>query len=100
MKKSARHPAIRPSHPAAIIADSAAETGLSKVALAKALGISRNRLYDLLAERQAVTAAMALRLEELLGSNAETWLNIQQQHDLWLARQSTDISDLRRVDAA
>lgn len=94
-----RHGDIRPSHPAELIDDSLQEIGMSKAALARALGISRNTLYVLLDQRQAVTAAMAVRLEAVLGSTAETWLALQASHDLWRARREVDVSGLERVVA-
>jgi antitoxin HigA-1 len=97
MTKTLRHASIRPCHPGEIIADSIAETGVSKVAAAKALGISRTSIYMLIDQRQSVTAEMALRLEAVLGSTAETWLRLQSEHDLWVARQSLDLSGLTRV---
>ena len=71
MKKTLRHPSIRPSHPAEIVADSLPALGLNKVEFAKALGISRNTLYNLLDQKQGVTAAMAVRLEAVLGSSGQ-----------------------------
>jgi antitoxin HigA-1 len=94
-----RHPDIRPSHPAELIDDSLNEIGMSKAALARALGISRNTLYVLLGQRQAVTASMAVRLEAVLGSTAETWLALQASHDLWRARREVDVSELEKVVA-
>ena len=38
---------------------------------------------------------MALRLERLLGTSAESWLNMQQAVDLWKARQ--DVQHLECV---
>ena len=99
-KLTRRNASIRPSHPGDVIADSLAETGVSKVTLAKALGISRNTLYMLIDCRHAVTATMALRLEAVLGSTAETWLNLQNSHDLWVARAKFDVSKLKRIEAA
>lgn len=100
MKKSLRHLSLRPSHPAEIIADCLPALGLNKVELAKALGISRNTLYNLLDQKQGVTAAMALRLESVLGSSAEMWLGLQASHDLWKARQMVDVKKLKRAKAA
>lgn len=54
----------------------------SKSEIAKLLGVSRQTLYDILDERQPVTAAMALRLGKLCGNGPELWLNLQKRHDL------------------
>ena len=94
-----RHPSIRPSHPGEIVADSIAETGVTKVALAAALGVSRNTLHLLVTRQQDVTAEMAVRLEAVVGSSAETWLAIQAAHNLWKARQKVDVSKMRRIAA-
>lgn len=57
-------------------------TGLTKTEIAEKLGISRQTLHDLIAERQPVTVAMALRLGKLFGNSAEFWLNLQRNYDL------------------
>lgn len=54
----------------------------SKTALAAMLGVSRQTLHDILAERQPVTPAMALRLGKLFGNSPEMWLNMQHAYDL------------------
>ncbi len=97
MRKSKRHPDIRPTHPGEIVADAIVELGLTKIALAQALGISRQTLHDLLIEKHGVTASMAVRLEAVLGSSAEFWFNMQAAHELWNARKSVDTSGLKRV---
>ena len=94
-----RRRAVRPSHPGEVIADGLHESGISKVGLASALGVSRNTLYALINQKQAVTAEMAVRLEAAFGSTAETWLNLQTAHDLWKARASVDVSELHKVTA-
>ena len=97
MQKSGRHHSIRPSHPAEIVAGAIEDLNLSKTAFARALGISRQTVYDFLAERQGVSASMAVRLEAVLGSSAEFWLNLQSAHDLWRARQTVDTGALKRI---
>jgi addiction module HigA family antidote len=95
---SKRHPSIRVPHPAESLREiSLPALGISKTAFAKALGVSRQTLYDLLDEKQGVTAAMALRLEAVVGSTAEHWLRAQMEHDLWKARREVDVSGLTRL---
>jgi len=98
--KSKRHPSLPVSHPAASVREiSLPAVGISKTAFAKALGISRQTLYDFLAERQGVTANLALRLEAVIGGSAEHWLAMQQAYDLWKARRELDLSKLKRLEA-
>lgn len=77
-------------------------TGLPKTEIARRLGISRQTLYDLVAERQPVTPAMALRLAKLFGNAAEFWLNLQRDFDLCtLERQMADeLAAIPTLDAA
>ncbi len=51
----------------------------SKTEIAKLLGVSRQTLYDILAEKQPVTPAMALRLGKLCGNGPDLWLNLQKR---------------------
>jgi antitoxin HigA-1 len=59
----------------------------SKTEIARLLGVSRQTLYDILAEKQPVTPAMALRLGKLCGNGPDLWLNLQKRHDLHHALQ-------------
>ena len=43
--------------------------------MATALGISRQTLYDILNEKQPVTAEMAVRFDKLFGNGANFWVN-------------------------
>ncbi|MCJ2072337.1 HigA family addiction module antitoxin [Methylobacterium sp. J-030] len=57
-------------------------TRLAKAEIARRLGVRRQTLFDLIAERQPVTPARALRLEKLFGTEAEFWLDLQRAYDL------------------
>ena len=61
-----------------------------KLAAGDALGVTRKALSDLLNGHAGVSPDMAIRLEKVFGSTADTWLGMQMQHDLWEARQRTD----------
>ena len=77
---------LRPVHPAEILREDVIPAlGRSKTEIARLMGISRQTLYDLLAERQPVTVPMALRIAKLTGTTPESWLNMQRAHDLKLA---------------
>ena len=77
---------IRPTHPGEMLReDFMSDYGLSVSSLAKALGVSRQTVNELLRERRAVSPEMALRLSRLFGNTAEFWLNAQRAVDLWEA---------------
>lgn len=54
--------------------------------LALALGVSRLTVNQLVNNKRAVTAEMALRLARVLGTSPEAWLNMQRRVDLEEAR--------------
>ena len=55
--------------------------------LAKALGVSRHSVNELINGKRGVTADMALRLSTVLGTDPDFWLNLQKDVDLHEARQ-------------
>ncbi len=61
--------AIRPIHPGEMLREDVLPAlGRPKTEIARLVGISRQTLYDILAERQPVTAQMAIRLGKLCGN--------------------------------
>ena len=56
--------------------------GRSVSELAELLGVSRQTLHAILAERAAVTPAMALRLGKLCGNGPNLWVTLQARYDL------------------
>lgn len=77
---------LRPTHPGEMLReDILPALGKTKTEIAKLLGVSRQTLYDILNEKQPVTAAMALRLGKLLGDGGEIWLRMQSNYDLKIA---------------
>ncbi len=55
-----------------------AEFGLSQNRLAKAIGISPNRIAEIVNNRRRITADTALRLSLYFGNSPEFWLNLQE----------------------
>ena len=77
---------LRSVHPAEIIREDVLPAlGRPKAEIARLLGISRQTLYDLLAEKQPITVPMALRIGKLTGTTPESWLNMQRSYDLKIA---------------
>jgi addiction module HigA family antidote len=56
--------------------------GRPRAEIAQLLGVSRQALHAILAERASVTPEMALRLGKLCGNGPELWLALQTQYDL------------------
>ena len=77
-------PAWQPNHPGEVLREDVLPAlGMTVSAVAGALGVSRQTLHTLLAERAAVSPEMALRLGKLCGTGPGIWLRMQEQHDLW-----------------
>ena len=57
-------------------------------------------LARVVAERSAVSPEMALRLSKALGRSPESWLAMQDNHDLWQARKSANLSKVRKIPFA
>jgi antitoxin HigA-1 len=50
--------------------------------------------------KRGVSPEMAIRLEAVVGSTAETWLALQVMRDLWEARKRIDVTGLKKLEAA
>lgn len=59
---------------------------LTQVQAAEKMGISLNRLNELIRGKRGVTADTALRLAKLLNTTPEFWLNLQNAYDLYQAQ--------------
>ncbi len=60
--------------------------------LAAQLDVSPSTLSRVLKGTSRVTPEMALRLSKAVGRSAESWLAMQDAHDLWIARQTLDLA--------
>lgn len=79
---------VRPIHPGEMLReDFLPDYKLTVSGLAKALGVSRQTVNELLRERRSISPEMALRLSRLFGNSPEFWLNAQRAIDLWDAAQ-------------
>ena len=83
---------LPPVHPGEIIReDILPEVGLSVTAAARALGVSRQMLHDILAERRPLSAVMCLKVARLFGSTPEFWMRLQAEYDLKKAAQNKKV---------
>ncbi len=74
-----------PAHPGEVLREQIGAIPVTK--FAAHLGVSRVTLSRLLNGNAGVSAPMALKLSEALGTSPELWLNMQTQFDLWKASQ-------------
>jgi addiction module HigA family antidote len=91
-------PMKNPTHPGlSVRADCLEPLGLTVTAAAKALGISRQALNNLIHGQAAISPEMAIRLDKAFGGGAETWLRLQAAYDLAQAEKHADKIKVKRV---
>jgi antitoxin HigA-1 len=73
--------------------------GLSQNQLANAVGVSPNRIAEIVNNRRRITADTALRLSLYFGNSAEFWMNLQTHYDLKMARRNMKPADAKRIKA-
>ena len=85
-------------HPGLIVRHDCLEPlGLAVTAAAKALGVSRQALNNLLNGKSGISPEMAVRLAKAFGSSAETWLGIQLDYDLAQVRRREGEIAVKRI---
>ena len=99
--KSLRNPDRRPTHPGALLREDVLPSlQITQARFAESLNVSRLTVSQLLHEHRSLSADMAMRLEKLLGTSAESWLRMQEAVDLWQARQQPErFAAIRRLPA-
>jgi addiction module HigA family antidote len=76
-----------------------ADFNLSQSELARAIGISPNRIAEIIHNRRRITADTALRLSLYFGNSPEFWLNLQTRYDLRIARQALPPAEAGRIQS-
>ena len=80
---------FNPPHPGDILReDVLPEMAISVTEAARQLGVSRVQLSRFINGRAGVSADLAIRLAMWLGGNAQTWMRMQADYDLWQAEHS------------
>lgn len=89
-----------PPHPGALIHRTYIEPfeEITANKVADQLNVARSTFNRLLNGKAGVSPEMAVRLSEVLGGSAESWLTLQESFDLWKARQNVDTTGLKRID--
>ncbi|WP_019028317.1 HigA family addiction module antitoxin [Colwellia piezophila] len=88
-----------PPHPGAFIYDVYLEpSGISCRYLAKQLDVASSTLNRVLKGQSAISPEMALRLSKAIGRTPESWLSMQDNYDLWHAKQQINLTNVHFVN--
>lgn len=88
-----------PPHPGAFIREVYLEPfNITGRQLAAKLGVSPSTLNRVLNGHSGVSSEMALRLSKALGRSPESWLVMQDNYDLWRARQTVDLDAVEKME--
>ena len=86
-----------PTHPGEILQEEfLIPLKLTQVALARHLGISVQRVNELIRGKRGITPETAWLLSQALGTTPEFWINLQTSHDLALERPRRSVRRIRR----
>ena len=78
-----------PVHPGEVLREDVLPAiGEPVMTVAKKLGVTRQHLHRILAEKAPVTPEMAVRLGKFCGNGPGLWLRLQQTYDLWHAERA------------
>ncbi len=68
--------------------------------LARKLQVTTGLISRLLNGKTAISPAMALKLSKVLGRSPESWLQMQDNYDLWQARKEVDLNNFEAISFA
>ena len=93
-------PMYDPPHPGGFVRRECLEPlGLTVTEGARALGVTRQALNNLVNGKSGISPEMAIRLDKAFGGGAETWLQMQMNYDLWHAKQRARRIKVKRMVA-
>lgn len=79
----------RPTHPGeALREDLMPAAGINQAQLARALGVSRLTVSEIVLEKRGVSPDIAIRLAKYFGTSPDLWVGLQKDVDLWDALQA------------
>ncbi|MBI5815700.1 MAG: HigA family addiction module antidote protein [Nitrospinae bacterium] len=91
---------FNPPHPGEVIKELCiVPLGLTVTKAAKAIGVSRKALSELLNGKSGISPEMAIRLSLAFGTTPESWLSMQMDYDLWMAKKKTGKLKVKKLAA-
>ena len=87
-----------PTHPGEMLLEEFLQPlEITQTAFALQLGVSFQRLNEVINQKRSVTADTALRLARVTGMSADFWLGLQQDWDLWHALRSEEAKKIEEL---
>ena len=92
-------PSLRlPTHPGEVLEEEFLKAlGITQVALAEHIGVSVQRVNELVRGKRGMTPDTAWLLAQAFDTSPEFWLNLQAAYDLARARPTRAVRRLRRA---
>ncbi|MDP2957966.1 MAG: HigA family addiction module antitoxin [Longimicrobiales bacterium] len=87
-----------PTHPGEMLLEEfLVPLGVSQADFAKRIGVSYVRLNAIIKGRRGVTPNTALRLQQATGMDAEFWLGLQSDWELWHELHSPQAKEIGKI---
>lgn len=87
-----------PCHPGEILREETLKSlNITVTEFAKKLGVSRQAVSEIINEKRGISPNMALRLSKALGTTPDMWLRLQMAYDLWQAKQSINLDNVKLI---
>lgn len=88
-----------PAHPGEFIREVYLEPfGITGRQLSSKLDVAPSTLNRILNGSSGISSEMALRLSKALGRSPESWLMMQDNYDLWIARQTVNLDAVEKIE--
>lgn len=72
---------------------------LSASKYAKLIDVSPSSITRLIKGETGISAEMAVKFAATIGSTPEMWLRLQDDYELWFAKEAVDVSRLNRISS-
>ncbi len=96
-----RNPDRCPTHPGAVLREDIIPAVNQPVSeIAGLLGISRQHLHGILAEKKPVTPKVAVLLGTLFMDGPGIWVRMQAAYDTWHAQRTVDVRHIKPLKRA
>ena len=93
MNKRKEH--ITPIHPGKVLQDELDELGISQAAFAEHIGVLAKTVNEICRGKRGISAEMAMKLSQALGASPQFWLNLQNNWELSMVKDSS----LKRIQS-